>query len=123
MREQLAANMGFYIFGHGLYEKALKPYIGMTGQGLLLPVEKAFFTWPEEQRLSKLDELLAAYLSDKEKACCTRELSPVPLLGIPGWSAENEAPEYYDNTDYFRSGRQSDAQRKPLNTAPSSVAG
>jgi len=122
-RGQLKANMGFYIFGHGLYEKALKPYVGMTGQGLLLPVEKAFFTWSLEQRLAHLDEQLAAYLSNAENARNTRELSPVPLLGIPGWSVDNEVPAYYDNTDYFRSGRQSAAQRKPLNTAPSSVAG
>ncbi|MFA6120777.1 MAG: DUF3025 domain-containing protein [Sideroxydans sp.] len=122
-REKLEANMGFYIFGHGLYEKALNPYVGMTGQGLLLPVEKAFFTWSLEQRLEHLDEKLAGYLSNAENACSTRELSPVPLLGIPGWSADNEVPAYYDNTDYFRAGRQSAAQRKPLNTAPSSVAG
>lgn len=130
-REQLDANhfdglrtgMGFYIFGHGLYEKALNPYVGMTGQGLLLPVEKAFFTWSLERRLAHLDEQLAAYLSNAENARNTRELSPVPLLGIPGWSADNEMATYYDNTDYFRAGRQSSAQRKPLNTAPSSVAG
>lgn len=122
-REQIESNVGFYIFGHGLYEKTLNPYVGMTGQGLLLPVEKAFFTWTLEQRLAHLDEQLAAYLSNAENARNTRELSPVPLLGIPGWSADNEVPSYYDNTDYFRSGRQSAAQRKPLNTAPSSVAG
>jgi hypothetical protein len=122
-RERIAANMGFYIFGHGLYEKALKPYIGMTGQGMLLPVEKEFFTWSPGQRLAHLDQQLASYLSNPENARNTRELSPVPLLGAPGWSIDNEVPEYYNNTDYFRSGRQSAAQRKPLNTAPSSVAG
>jgi hypothetical protein len=122
-REKLDANMGFYIFGHGLYEKALNPYVGMTGQGLLLPVENAFFTWSLERRLAHLDEQLAAYLSNVENARNTRELSPVPLLGIPGWSADNEVATYYDNTDYFRSGRQRAAQRMPLNTAPSSVAG
>lgn len=122
-RGRVGANMGFYIFGHGLYEKALNPYVGMTGQGLLLPVEKAFFTWSLDQRLAHLDAQLAAYLSNVENACSTRELSPVPLLGVPGWSADNEMATYYDNTDYFRAGRQSSAQRKPLNTAPSSVAG
>ncbi|TNC99797.1 MAG: transmembrane protein [Gallionellaceae bacterium] len=122
-RALLETNMGFYIFGHGLYEKTLKPYVGMTGQGLLLPVVKEFFTWQPDQRLAHLDEKLAVYLLEKDNACSTRELSPVPLLGMPGWSADNEVPAYYDNTDYFRSGRQSAAQRKPLNTAPSSVAG
>ena len=122
-RQRVQVQMGFYIFGHGLYEKGLNPYVGMTGQGLLLKVEEAFFTWPLEQRLAALDERLAAYLADVRNACDTRELSPVPLLGVPGWSADNEVATYYDNTDYFRSGRQSSAQPKPLNTAPSSVAG
>jgi hypothetical protein len=104
-RERLETKMGFYLLGHGLYEKALNPYIGMTGQGLLLPVKKEFFTWSLEQRLAHLDEQIATYLSNTENACNTRELSPVPLLGIPGWSADNEVARYYDNTDYFRSER------------------
>lgn len=122
-RIQVQASMGFFLFGHGLYEKALKPYVGMTGQGLLLPVEQAFFTWPLEERLAHLDGLLADYLSAPEHCRSTRELSPVPLLGVPGWAAENESAIYYDNTTYFRSGRTIRAQRSPLNTAPSSVAG
>ena len=122
-RTEVQDSMGFYLFGHGLYEKALHPYIGMTGQGLLLSVEQQFFAWPLAQRLAHLDELLAKYLSAPQHCASTRELTPVPVLGVPGWSADNECAAYYDNTDYFRSGRQSRAQRIPLNTAPSSVAG
>ena len=97
--------MGFYIFGHGLYEKALQPYVGMTGQGLLLAVEPAFFGWPLARRLAYLDGLLAGHLSEADNCRNTRDLSPVPLLGVPGWSTDNEAPAYYDNTAYFRAGR------------------
>lgn len=104
-RAQVQSSMGFYLFGHGLYEKALRPYIGMTGQGLLLPVEQAFFTWPLVQQLAHLDELLADYLSAQEHCHSTRELAPVPLLGVPGWAVENEDASYYDNTHYFRPGR------------------
>lgn len=122
-REQVRSRMGFFLFGHGLYEKALQPYVGMTGQGWLLRVEPDFFAWPLEQQLAYVDESLAAYLAVPAHCRSTRELSPVPLLGVPGWAAENECAAYYDNTHYFRSGRQSSAQRKPLRTAPSSVAG
>ena len=97
--------MGFYLFGHGLYEKALQPYVGMTGQGLLLAVEPAFFGWPLARQLAHLDRLLADYLAVPEHCRSTRDLSPVPLLGIPGWSADNADPAYYDNTSYFRPGR------------------
>ena len=104
-REQLRTGMGFYLFGHGLYEKALQPYVGMTGQGLLLKVEQEFFSWPPAQQLKHLDSLLADHLADPEHCRSTRDLSPVPLLGIPGWSAENDSAAYYDNTAYFRPGR------------------
>lgn len=104
-REQVQAGMGFFLFGHGLYEKAMQPYIGMTGQGLLLAVEPSFFTWPKAQQLAHLDSRLADYLSEPEHCRSTRELSPVPLLGVPGWTADNDCAAYYDNTDYFRTGR------------------
>ncbi|HEX7454986.1 MAG TPA: DUF3025 domain-containing protein [Gallionella sp.] len=104
-REQVQASMGFYLFGHGLYDKARHPYIGMTGQGLLLAVEQAFFTWPVKQQSAHLDSLLSDYLAVPEHCRSTRELSPVPLLGVPGWTADNDCAAYYDNTDYFRSGR------------------
>jgi len=105
MRVQLRANMGFYMFGHGLYEKALQPYVGMTGQGLLLAVEQEFFGWSLAQQLRHLDDLLTDYLVTPQNCQSTRDLSPVPLLGVPGWDADNDRAAYYENTAYFRSGR------------------
>ncbi|MDP2806307.1 MAG: DUF3025 domain-containing protein [Gallionellaceae bacterium] len=104
-REKVNSAMGFYIFGHGLYEKAIQPYLGFTGQGLLLQVDEDFFAWPRHQRLQHLDERVAAYLNEPSNCQDTYELSPVPLLGIPGWSKDNEKAEYYDNQNYFRAGR------------------
>lgn len=108
-RRQMQANMGFYLFGHGLYEKAMQPYVGMTGHGLLLAVEPDFFALPLQQKLARLDALLAAYLNEPTHCRSTRELTPVPLLGVPGWAAENEDQRYYENTRYFRAGRQGGA--------------
>lgn len=104
-REQAGTEMGFYLIGHGLYEKALQPYVGMTGQGLLIKVEQEFFSWPPAQRLMHLDSLLADYLAMPGNCRSTRDLSPVPLLGVPGWAADNDCAAYYDNTSYFRPGR------------------
>ncbi len=104
-RLQVQGSMGFYVFGHGLYEKALSPYVGMTGQGLLLPVEQAFFRWSLAHRLAHLDSLVADYVSASGHCQSTSELSPVPLLGVPGWAGENESAAYYDNAGYFRPGR------------------
>jgi len=98
-------HFGFYLFGHGLCEKARQPYVGMTGQGLLLAVEDVFFSWPLAQQLTHLDRMLADYLAAPENCRSTRDLSPVPLLGVPGWATENDCEVYYDNTAYFRPGR------------------
>jgi len=104
-RGRVNGAMGFYLLGHGLYEKALRPYVGMTGQGLLMTVEREFFAWPLAQRLIHLDELLAGFLAAPEGCQSPRELTPVPLLGVPGWSEENKLPFFYDDCRYFRSGR------------------
>jgi hypothetical protein len=104
-RAEVTSSMGFYLFGHGLYEKALHPYVGMTGQGLVLPVEEAFFTWPMPRRMQHLDERVAAYLNDASHCRGTGELTPVPLLGVPGWSSDNAQADYYDDQNYFRPGR------------------
>ena len=104
-RAQVQAEMGFYLFGHGLYEKAMRPYIGLTGQGLLLVVEQVFFSWPLVRQLAHLDSLVAGYLNAPEHCRSTRELTPVPLLGVPGWAADNDCAAYYGNTAYFRPAR------------------
>lgn len=104
-RAQVQAKMGFYLFGHGLYEKAVRPYVGLTGQGLVLAVEQEFFAWPLTRKLTHLDGLVADYLNAAQHCRSTRELNPVPLLGVPGWAADNDCPAYYDNTGYFRPGR------------------
>ena len=104
-RERVKSGMGFYLFGHGLYEKTLRPYIGMTGQGLILPVEQAYFDWPQARQMEHLDQMLAGYLNADAHCRSTRELTPVPLLGVPGWTPESEVEQFYDNTNYFRTGR------------------
>jgi hypothetical protein len=104
-RTRVRSGMGFFLFGHSLYEKMLRPYVGLTGHGLLLPVEQAFFAWPIARQLAHVDGRLADYLSAPEHCRNTGELTPAPLLGVPGWAEENEDAAYYDNAGYFRAGR------------------
>jgi hypothetical protein len=101
-REELAANMACYLFGHGLMEKALDPYRGMTGKGIVVPVAASFFSLPLPQRIARLDEALAERVGALQKPA---DLAPVPVLGFPGFTAENEVESYYDDRDYFRPGR------------------
>lgn len=57
-REAVCAHMRFFLFGHGLYEKALKPYTGMTGKGIIFLVEQDFFHHPLPTQLAVADSML-----------------------------------------------------------------
>lgn len=104
-RTRVRSEMCFFLFGHALYEKALRPYTGITGRGVLLQVGPEFPAQPLATQLKKMDAMLEQHLLDAGAWTSTRELAPVPLLGVPGWCAGNEHELYYDNPDYFRPGR------------------
>lgn len=106
-RESLTAAMRCVVFGHSLYEKALQPYIGMTAHAILLPVSAEILQRPWESLLVWLDATLAAHLVQPQSLATPRALQPFPLLGMPGWDPANAKSSYYDNTAYFRKGRQS----------------
>ncbi|HVK55918.1 MAG TPA: DUF3025 domain-containing protein [Burkholderiales bacterium] len=104
-RHDLLTHMRVYLFGHGLYEQALQPYIGLTGKAVLLSVESSFLELPLERQLASLDDELAALIANAEKFKRTSDLSPLPILGVPGWIEGNGEESFYDNTAYFRPGR------------------
>ena len=104
-RNRVSTDMRFYLFGHAIYEKALHPFTGITARGLLFEVDGGFFAAPLETQLDRVDALAANRIAEPSSLRSPRELAPVPILGVPGWCAENERESYYDNRDYFRSGR------------------
>ena len=101
-RAALAGALGFFVFGHALYEKALQPYTGMTGRGVIMACDAAFFDLPLALQLEEIDGRLADILHNTDRFTATHELAAVPLLGVPGWCAENADEGYYDNRRYFR---------------------
>jgi hypothetical protein len=104
-RTRLRERLRFYMFGHALYEKALRPFVGITGRGILLKTEPALLAQPPGEQLAVLDSRVAATISESGNLTAPRELAVVPVLGVPGWCPENEQESYYDNTDYFRPAR------------------
>lgn len=104
-REAVRDRVRFFLVGHALYHKALNPFVGMTGKGVLLQVPAAFFERPLQAQVAETDRLLALHLWDRANLRLGRELAPVPALGVPGWWPGNEDPGFYDNADYFRPGR------------------
>jgi hypothetical protein len=104
-RQEVEAGMEFFLLGHGLMEKALSPFIGFTGHGLVFPVQRGFHRLPLEQRIAALDRRAAELVERAAAATLRAALHPLPLLGVPGWWEPNRQESFYDNTDYFRPGR------------------
>jgi len=101
-RADVREHMRFYLFGHGLGEKMLRPFIGVTGRGLVCEVARDFMALPLAEQLAAIDGQIAERVGAPGRDLAARDLTPVPLLGIPGWCADNEDGRYYDNTAYFR---------------------
>lgn len=105
-RNQVARHLRFYVFGHSLHEKNMRPYLGLTGKSLIMPVARTFFDQPMACQLDKLDGMLADHFIQPDSLSSTTRLPPLPLLGVPGWWADNENEQFYDNTRYFRPAKQ-----------------
>ncbi len=99
-REALMRTTQFLLFGHGLYEKALAPYVGMTGHALLLEMSAGLDVSNSAAWVAQADALAANALTQNIRQPC--DLSPLPVLGVPGWWDANRDAAFYDNTDYFR---------------------
>lgn len=91
-RDEVKEHLKIFIFGHGLYEKSLDPYIGLTAQTLLFVDENP----------TCVDSLTSKYLDLKGEHLDTTVLHPLPILGIPGWWSANENEDFYFNKNYFR---------------------
>jgi hypothetical protein len=116
-REAVQRGMRCFLFGHALCEKALAPFVGMTGKALIFEVQPAVLARPAAALRGEVDRLAALHLWNSQNVLHPRELAPLPVLGVPGWWPDNETPEFYDNAAYFRSGRREnigDADEKDL---------
>ena len=99
-RVEVARSMRFFVFGHAILEHALAPFKGVTAKALVIEIG------PDAPALvDHLDAAAAAHFARPESLASTRALQPLPVLGIPGWAAENEDPAFYDDVAVFRPGR------------------
>ncbi len=104
-REALQDRFKCVVFGHAMYEKGLEPYVGMTANAILLHCDATFFQLSNEQQLAWVDEALLIALANRTQFSVPKDLSPFPVLGMPGWDSKNSDETYYENYRYFRPGR------------------
>jgi hypothetical protein len=86
------------LFGHALVEKLVTPYKSITGHVYRIASDVN----PHDE--AALDEWLVQDLQPAKLA--TKPYEPLPVLGIPGWCAENADRSYYEDTNVFRPKRE-----------------
>lgn len=103
------AQAAVYIFGHALLEKLLYPRKALCAHSIVINVTQDFFTLSLSERINHLDQKVADYMDAllSEPDVSPRKLSPLPILGVPYYWAENVQPSFYDDSHVFRSGRRS----------------
>lgn len=103
-RADLQGALRCFIFGHATYEQLLAPFRGLTAKAVLYSVSEDWLRQPMTTQLLDLDRRLADELTAGAYAD-PRDLHPLPLMGFPGLTPDNETAEYYDDTWQFRPGR------------------
>lgn len=98
------------MFGHANYEMATRPFIGLTGKMLALAVPDEFFSQSLRQRIDFIDTALSEQIANQGILFDPQQLTPLPVLGVPGWYDANSQPEFYQNTGYFRPKRAREIQ-------------
>jgi hypothetical protein len=90
------------VFGHALLEKLLQPRKPLTAH-----------VWNTPCRMdspAQLDAWLAGQFTADRVAA--KPFLPLPLLGIPGWCAENQNFSFYDDSVVFRSAAIREPERR-----------
>ncbi len=81
------------LFGHALLEKLVTPRKPITAH--------VYRARPATHSIAGLDAWMAADISAEKLAC--KPFVPLPVLGVPGWWAENEKLSFYEDILVFRS--------------------
>nr|WP_315427232.1 DUF3025 domain-containing protein [uncultured Albidiferax sp.] len=84
------------LFGHALLEKLVYPRKAIVAHVYCAPA--AIYS------VANLDAEVAAQLNAAGLA--GKPFAPLPVLGVPGWWAENSEPSFYADAEVFRPPRQ-----------------
>ena len=80
------------LFGHALLEKLVHPRKPVTAHVFLAPLAI--------MSMAELDACIASQLD--ADTLIQKPFTPLPVLGVPGWWADNENPDFYNDPSVFR---------------------
>lgn len=102
-REEVMRELAVFVFGHASLDLLRAPYLGLCGKALFLHVSADFLQQPLAEQLGQVDALLAQRLAGlAARTLRPGDLQALPLLGIPGVTADNACASYYDDKRQFR---------------------
>lgn len=83
-----------WLFGHALLEKLVLPYKAITAHTLVLSVPECYFALADDAKRDWIDQSIAADLAQQD--ALIGRLTPLPVLGVPGWSRDQDLGFYAD---------------------------
>ena len=102
-RAELLATTRFIVFGHGSLDALRAPFVGLCGKAIFLETAAADLLAIDMGKLKNVDADLARRVASTNWAESPGlQLQPLPLLGIPGATADNAHADYYRDQRQFR---------------------
>lgn len=101
-RDALLRSTRFLVVGHATWDQLRAPFFGLCAKVLYRVVEPGWLVLDAAERQTETDRWLADHLRGPAGIAAPRDLSPLPLLGIPGVTPDSEQAEYYRDTRQFR---------------------
>ena len=86
------ADAQLVLFGHALLEKLVYPRKPITAH--------VYIARPATDSIADLDAWIAADITAEKLA--SKPFAPLPVLGVPGWWADNEKLSFYEDILVFR---------------------
>jgi Protein of unknown function (DUF3025) len=103
-RDQWGKRIQPSLFGHAVLQKLVDPYKSLCAHSYVLEVDPSYFTLAPDAQRAVLDRKLHSQLESDNAAghLANKPFSPLPVLGIPFWSAQNSQASFYADKTVFR---------------------
>ena len=103
-RLDLVRTLRCLVFGQATYESLRRPFRHLTAKAVLYGVTVNWLQQTLPWQLAEIDQRLAGELAAGEHLPAN-DFHPLPLMGLPGVTADRESAACYDDQWQFRPGR------------------
>lgn len=102
-RAQVLEHARLLLLGHAVLDELRQPRLNSTCKCLLFEVDAATVHLPDPQLRNVADALAAERLGRHADLGRGRQYPPLPIMGWPGWHADNDSADFYAaHPDVFR---------------------